>query len=108
MLRLKAILPSTIKDVALWITVLFCNINPQKYNPESEEFTCLIVRFRVTESDDMLNFPLWNPSWSMTLESELFVLAMLMALCLLVSLNQKTCDGNPVKLAHCRMTLSPQ
>lgn len=100
-------LPSTIKDVALRITGLLFEVNPQKYNPESVEFTCLIVSFRVTESDDMLNFPLLKSLWSVTLESELLMLVMLLTLGPSLSLNQKTCDRQSVKLAHCRVTSSP-
>lgn len=78
--RLKAILPLTIRYVALRITWYLSFAKPQKYNPESEKLASLIVSIRVEELDDMLNLPLWNSLWSVATESELIIEAILLAL----------------------------
>lgn len=89
-MRLKAVLPLTDRNVALWISGKFFDLNPQKYNPESDEFTCLILRVRVELLHDMLNFPFWNPLKSVTLESQVFISAMSLALGLSDILNHQT------------------
>lgn len=102
----STILPWSIKCVALTITAFSLKLNPQKYSPKSDEFTWLILRKTVEVLDVMLNLPFWNPSYSETLVSALFI-EEIRVLLRLVSLNHIMWVRMLVKLEHIRVTSWP-
>ena len=104
MKRQKRVLPWTFKYVALTITGFPYDLNPQKYSPESDKSTCVILRKRVVVLDVILNLPFWNPSHKAALASGVIIEEMQLELDLSASLNQKMWAGRLEKLEQCSVT----
>ena len=104
MKRQKIVLPWTFKYVALTLTGFPSDLNPQKYSPESDKSTCVILRKRVVVLDVILNLPFWNPSYNEASVLELIIEEMQLELDLSASLNQKMWAGRLEKLEQCSVT----
>lgn len=100
------ILPPTFKCVTLKSRRL-SEWNPQKYSPESDWSTFLILRKRVEMLVVISNFPFRNPSLYVASRLEFTKRETYRTVVLLTNLNQKVIESILELLVHCRVTSSP-
>lgn len=81
--------------------------SPQKYNPESDESTCLISRNSTEVLDVILNLVSWNPSQKVARLLAVGIKEMQLALSLSASLNQNMWVAKLLKLEHCSVISCP-